>query len=142
MIFGVAYAAAQIFATPFGRTMWTPGNKHPSINVTGHMDLNPRPAVLGLTLVSYEAARAARMALLVCPCEVTRFFAIPDDVKLVNSLLEVNLDHYAQSAGLACDRQRDTSAILPALVPGQRGTLEQSVDPAATAPAASTTPYP
>lgn len=46
------------------------------------------------SLAGYEAALAAGMAVVVCPCEVTRYSNFPEDVDLVESLLELDLDNY------------------------------------------------
>jgi beta-phosphoglucomutase-like phosphatase (HAD superfamily) len=47
--------------------------------------------VLEDSLPGYEAARAAGMAVVVCPCAVTRHATFPTDARLVESLLEVRL---------------------------------------------------
>jgi beta-phosphoglucomutase-like phosphatase (HAD superfamily) len=47
--------------------------------------------VLEDSLPGYEAALAAGMAVVVCPCEVTRFCTFPRDARVVETLHDVNL---------------------------------------------------
>jgi HAD superfamily hydrolase (TIGR01509 family) len=47
--------------------------------------------VLEDSLPGYDAARAAGMAVVICPCAVTRHATFPADARLVESLLEVRL---------------------------------------------------
>jgi len=50
--------------------------------------------VLEDSLAGYEAAKAAGMSIVVCPCEVTSYATFPQGAKLVESLVEVDLDDY------------------------------------------------
>ena len=57
------------------------------------LELDPAEClVLEDSLAGYEAAVAAGMAVVVCPCDVTRYSAFPEDAQLVESLLELDLD--------------------------------------------------
>jgi HAD superfamily hydrolase (TIGR01509 family) len=47
--------------------------------------------VLEDSLPGYEAARAAGMSVVICPCAVTRYAAFPADACVVESLLEIKL---------------------------------------------------
>jgi len=47
--------------------------------------------VLEDSVPGYEAARAAGMAVVICPCAVTRHATFPSDARVVESLLEIRL---------------------------------------------------
>jgi HAD superfamily hydrolase (TIGR01509 family) len=47
--------------------------------------------VLEDSLPGYEAARAAGMAVVICPCAVTRYCSFPPDARVVETLHEVKL---------------------------------------------------
>ena len=48
--------------------------------------------VLEDSLPGYQAALAAGMSVVVCPCEVTRFSTFPPEARVVGTLHEVDLD--------------------------------------------------
>ncbi|MDP9067930.1 MAG: HAD-IA family hydrolase [Actinomycetota bacterium] len=59
------------------------------------LQLDPHEClVLEDSIAGYQAAEAAGMSVVVCPCEVTKFSTFPDEVMLVESLVDVNLDDY------------------------------------------------
>jgi HAD superfamily hydrolase (TIGR01509 family) len=47
------------------------------------------------SLPGYEAARAAGMSVVICPCAVTRHSTFPSDARVVTTLHEVSLDELA-----------------------------------------------
>ncbi len=58
-------------------------------------DLEPHEClVLEDSLAGYEAACAAGMSVVVCPCAVTRYSSFPEDAQLVESLVQLDLDKY------------------------------------------------
>lgn len=60
------------------------------------LDLEPRDClVLEDSLAGYEAARAAGMEVVICPCEVTKHSAFPEDAAVIGSLIDLDLDNYA-----------------------------------------------
>jgi HAD superfamily hydrolase (TIGR01509 family) len=62
------------------------------LEVARRLEVAPSECVvLEDSLPGYEAALAAGMSVVICPCEVTRHAAFPGDARLVESLLEIKL---------------------------------------------------
>jgi len=70
------------------------GKPAPDIFLEAARRLGRRPSecvVLEDSIPGYEAACAAGMAVVICPCAVTRHATFPPDARIVESLLEVTL---------------------------------------------------
>ena len=62
------------------------------LEVARRLDCPPSECVvLEDSLPGYEAARAAGMAVVICPCAVTRYCTFPPEARVVETLLEVKL---------------------------------------------------
>ncbi len=60
------------------------------------LELDPHDClVLEDSLAGYEAAKAAGMEVIVCPCEVTRYSIFPDEAHVVETLLDLDLNTYS-----------------------------------------------
>ena len=76
------------------------GKPEPDIflEVARRLEIAPSECVvLEDSVPGYEAARAAGMSVVICPCAVTRYATFPDDAPMVESLLEIRLDQLLRS---------------------------------------------
>jgi HAD superfamily hydrolase (TIGR01509 family) len=72
----------------------THGKPAPDIFLEAARRLGRQPSecvVLEDSIPGYEAARAAGMSVIICPCAVTRHATFPPEARVVGSLLEVEL---------------------------------------------------
>ena len=59
------------------------------------LELEPSEClVLEDSLAGYQAANAANMHVVICPCDVTRHSTFPEEAPLIESLIEIRLDEW------------------------------------------------
>ena len=62
------------------------------------LELDPSEClVLEDSLAGYQAAKAANMHVVICPCDVTSHSTFPQEARLIESLMDVRLDEWDSS---------------------------------------------